>query len=120
MFQKLRTALYSAPDLEKAKAWYQEVLGFPPYVDEPYYVGFDVNGSELGLDPDKQDTPGGDAGVVVYWEVEDAQASLQRLLQLGAVKRRDIQEMDGIRVATVQDPFGNILGIIQISPGSSL
>jgi catechol 2,3-dioxygenase-like lactoylglutathione lyase family enzyme len=52
----LCTALYPAPDLAAAKKWYSELLGVPPYFDEPFYVGFEVGGFELGLLPDA--TPG--------------------------------------------------------------
>ena len=64
-FQGLRTVLYHAPDLDKAKAWYSEVLGIAPYFDQPFYVGFSVCGYELGLDPDASTTPGGSGGVAV-------------------------------------------------------
>ncbi len=89
------------------------MLGIQPYVDEQFYVGFKIGETELGLDPDAADTPGGNAGVVVYWAVEDVNATLNRLLELGATKRDSVQEMESIRLVTVFDPFGNILGIIQ-------
>jgi len=113
-FLGLRTALYHAPDIEKAKAWYSRVLGIAPYFDQPFYVGFNVSGYELGLDPDPSSTPGGTGGTVMYWGVSDAQAALDRLLSLGATARSDVQDVgEGIKVATVLDPFGNIFGIIQ-------
>jgi predicted enzyme related to lactoylglutathione lyase len=113
-FQGLRTVIYHAPDLATAKAWYAEVLGIAPYFDQPFYVGFNVGGYELGLDPDASSTPGGKAGVVVYWGVADAKAEFQRLVSLGAVERSAPQEVgEGIKVATVFDPFGNIFGIIE-------
>jgi predicted enzyme related to lactoylglutathione lyase len=113
-FLGLRTVLYHAPDLDKTKAWYSQVLGIAPYFDQPFYVGFNVGGYELGLDPDSTTTPGGAGGVVLYWGVADAQASLARLLSLGAKARSGVQDVgDGIRVATVFDPFGNVFGIIQ-------
>jgi len=113
-FQGLRTVIYHAPDLAKATAWYSAVLGIPPYFDQPFYVGFNVSGYELGLDPDAASTPGGKAGAVAYWGVADAQAAYDRLIVLGAVERSAVQEVgEGIRVATVFDPFGNIFGIIQ-------
>jgi predicted enzyme related to lactoylglutathione lyase len=113
-FQGLRTVIYPAPDLDKAKAWYSTVLGIPPYFDQPFYVGFNVGGYELALDPDASSTPGGKSGAVAYWGVVDAQAALDRLVSLGAVERSAVQDVgDGIRVATVFDPFGNIFGIIQ-------
>src|SRR5436190_19358403 len=97
-FHGLRTAIYRAPDLEKAKAWYSRVLGISPYFDQPFYVGFSVGGYELGLDPDASSTPGGSGGVAVYWGVTDAQAALARLLSLGATERSGIQDVgDGIK-----------------------
>ena len=52
MFLGLRTVVYKVSDLGRAKAWYTKVLGIEPYFDEPFYVGFNVGGYELGLDPD--------------------------------------------------------------------
>ena len=113
-FEGLRTVIYHAPDLEKAKSWYARALGIEPYFDQPFYVGFNVGGYELGLDPDATSTPGGKGGVVAYWGVTNAAESMRRLVSLGATERSAIQEVgEGIRVATVVDPFGNIFGIIE-------
>jgi predicted enzyme related to lactoylglutathione lyase len=113
-FQGLRTVIYHAPDLARTKAWYSEVLGIEPYFDQPFYVGFNVGGYELGLDPDASSTPGGNGGIAAYWGVVDAEATLRRLIGLGAKERSAVQEVgEGIRVATVLDPFGNILGVIE-------
>jgi len=113
-FHGLRTAIYRAPDLDKAKAWYSRVLGIAPYFDQPFYVGFSVGGYELGLDPDASAPLAGSGGVIVYWGVSDATAAWERLLSLGATGRTAVQDVgEGIRVATVLDPFGNVLGIIE-------
>ncbi|GAA4352937.1 VOC family protein [Hymenobacter saemangeumensis] len=113
MFQGLRTVIYPAPRLAEVKAWYTQVLGQPPYFDEPYYVGFSVGGFELGLDPDAAPATS-PAGPLTYWGVPDAQAAFERLISLGAQVHQAVQEVgEGIRVATVLDPFGNVLGIIE-------
>ena len=113
-FQGLRTVIYHAPDLAKAKAWYAKALGIEPYFDQPFYVGFNVAGYELGLDPDASSTPGGSTGVVAFWGVAEAAAEFQRLISIGAKERSAVQEVgEGIRVATVLDPFGNIFGLIE-------
>ena len=113
-FQGLRTVIYAAPDLEKVKAWYSSILGIAPYFDQPFYVGFNVGGYELGLDPDSSSTPGNAGGAIVYWGVADASAALERLLSLGAIARSSVQEVgEGIKVATVLDPFGNVFGMIE-------
>lgn len=113
-FQGLRTAIYHAPDISKAKIWYSQVLGIQPYFDQAFYVGFNVGGFELGLDPDKSSTPGSDGGVVVYWGVEKLETALEHLTSHGATRRGEIQDVGGgIKLATVLDPFGNILGVIE-------
>jgi glutathione S-transferase len=113
-FLGLRTAKYRATDLARARDWYAEVLDQPPYFDEPFYVGFDVGGFELGLDPDPSGSGEGPGGVTAYWGVDDAGAAYGRLLALGAREHappRDVGE--GIRIGAVLDPFGNVFGLIQ-------
>lgn len=113
MFLGLRTVIYHVEDLQKAKAWYTEVLGFGPYFDEPFYVGFNVGGYELGLDPDMTGVSKGDS-VLAYWGVEAAGSAYERVLQLGARKHSEPREVGGgIIVATVSDPWGNVFGIIE-------
>lgn len=119
MILGLRTAIYPTPDLERAKTWYEQVLGTKPYFDEPFYVGFSVGGFELGLIPDGK--PGQD-GPQPLWGVNDAVAEFQRLMALGAIVLQPVTEVGGgIKVAAIQDPFGNRFGIIenpQFDPGA--
>lgn len=111
MILGLRTALYPAPDLAKGKAFYTEALGVEPYFDQPFYVGYSVGGFELGLVPDA--TPGAD-GNCAYWGVADCAAELARLVSLGARVKETVTDVgDGIKVASVFDPFGNTLGLIE-------
>ena len=114
MFLGLRTAKYSAKDLQKAKAWYSSVLGIQPYFDQPFYVGFNVNGYELGLVPEDSAGPSRLPAGVAYWGVENARDAYKRLLELGATPHEEVQDVGGgILVGEVHDPFGNVLGIIQ-------
>jgi predicted enzyme related to lactoylglutathione lyase len=110
MINGLRTVKYPVADLDRAKAWFTEVFGCAPYFDQPFYVGFSVGGFELGLVPDG--TPG-TAGSVVYWGVDDIDAEVARIVALGASEHEPIQEVgEGIKVAELKDPFGNVLGLI--------
>jgi catechol 2,3-dioxygenase-like lactoylglutathione lyase family enzyme len=110
MFLGLRTVIYAAPDLAASKAWYTAVLGIDPYFDEKFYVGFNVAGYELALDPHADP----EAGPITYWGVSDADAALAALLDAGAAEHAGVRDVgDGIRVATVREPGGAVLGIIE-------
>lgn len=107
MLQGLRTVIYHVGDLAAATAWYTQAVGHAPYFNEPFYVGFNVGGYELGLLPD------GD-GVATYWGTKDIVAEHARLIALGAKPNEEIKDVgDGIRVATVIDPYGNVVGLIE-------
>jgi predicted enzyme related to lactoylglutathione lyase len=114
MFQGLRTAAYQAKDLEKAKAWYSSVLGLQPYFDQPFYVGFNVGGYELGITPGEKAGSNRVPAGIAYWGVADAQAAYKRLVEMGATGLEPIQDVgEGILIGAVHDPFGNVLGVIQ-------
>ena len=114
VFLGLRTVIYKVSDISRAKEWYSRALGFEPYFDEPYYVGYSVGGYELGLDPDVSKTQPGAGGTVALWGVEDIGAAVQHLRAVGATGAGAIQDVgDGIRVAVLSDPFGNEFGVIQ-------
>ena len=113
-FLGLRTAKYTAADLAAAKKWYREVLGIDPYFDEPFYVGFNVGGYELGIVPDPAAAAERPEAGVAYWGVADAGAAYARLIGLGARDQEPVQDVGGdIRIGAVRDPFGNILGVIE-------
>ena len=114
-FLGVRTVVYITPDLEAGKAWYSSVFGIDPYFDEPFYVGFQVGDFELGLDPDTTLARPGRGGSWVYWQVEDAEAAFDRLAGLGATEVAAVTDVGGgVLVGTVEDPFGNLFGIIQM------
>lgn len=111
MLQGLRTAIYPAPDLDATKRWYAELLGQAPYFDQPFYVGFSVGGFELGLLPSAHPST---SGAQPLWGVADIESAFARLLALGATALEPVTEVgEGIKVAAVQDPFGNRLGLIE-------
>lgn len=110
MFLGLRTVIYPTRDLAASTEWFAGILGLRPYFDEPFYVGFSVAGYELGLDP----AADLEAGPVSYWGVADAGTALVGLLASGATPREDVREVgEGIRVASVVEPGGGVLGIIE-------
>ncbi|MGH9068586.1 MAG: VOC family protein [Acidimicrobiales bacterium] len=108
----IKTVLHPVTDLERAKAVYTALLGQPPQADGPYYVGFDVAGQHIGLvpggGPQHLTTP------VAYWHVPDIEAKLAEVTAAGATVKDPAKEVGGGRlVATVTDPDGNVLGLVQ-------
>ncbi|MGH3733081.1 MAG: VOC family protein [Acidimicrobiales bacterium] len=105
----LRTVIYPVPDLEAAKAWWTEFLGFGPYFDEPFYVGFDPAGYELGLLPDADPAE----GALTYWGVDDVNAAVDAALETGATLDAEPTDVgEGIITASVRTPDGSIVGFI--------
>ena len=111
-FLGLRTVGYMVGDIKEAKAWYTRAFETVPYFDEPFYVGYNIGGFELGLMPEENPTSK-TVNVLTYWGVDDAEESYNRLLELGAMVHEEPKNVGGdIVVATVKDPWENVIGLI--------
>ena len=108
----IKTVLHPVSDLATAKAVYAALLGVPPLADESYYVGFEAGGQHIGLLPGGG--PQGMTSPVTYWQVPDIEAKLAEVTAAGATVKEPPREVGGGRlVATVTDPDGNVLGLLQ-------
>jgi predicted enzyme related to lactoylglutathione lyase len=109
----LRTTIYKVDDITKAKEWYAKAFLTEPYFDEPFYVGFNIGGFELGLQPDNTPTTEKVETVVSYWGVENINDTYNRLISIGATENEAPYNVgDELMTATVKDPFGNVIGLI--------
>ena len=109
----LRTAIYRVDDLDAAKQWYARAFNTQPYFDEPFYVGFDVGGFELGLQPETVAPESKAESVVAFWGVADIGEAYGHFTGLGATVYEEPREVGGgIVVAKVKDPWGNLIGLI--------
>lgn len=126
MLRGLATVTFYADDLAAAKEWYTGALGveayyaFPPE-GPPAYIEFRIGDYEHELGfidaryaPHRLDAQ--PSGSIVYWHVDDLQAAFDRLMSLGAKEHEPITHRGsgtaGFTTASVVDPFGNILGIM--------
>ena len=108
----IKTVLHPVTDLAGAKKVYAALLGVAPTADADYYVGFDAEGQHIGLVPGGAAT--GMASPVDYWHVPDIEAKLAEVTAAGAKLKDPVRDVGGGRlVATVTDPDGNVLGILQ-------
>ena len=114
MLLGLRTVVYKVTDLPLAKEWYSKVFNIEPYFDEPFYIGFNVGGFELGLDPDMTGVKQG-TGSTTYWGVKDVRQVVKALQEkYGVPVVEEPHNVGGcIWVATIADPFGNNIGLIE-------
>jgi len=108
--QGIKTIIYSAGDMNRAKTLYTELLGVEPYVENPYYVGFKIGDQDIGL------TPNGQPGPMAFWHVSDIQKSLQLVLDAGGQTQQAVRDVGGGKlVATAKDAEGNLVGFIQVA-----
>lgn len=109
----LRTVIYLVGDLTAGKKWYAAAFGTTPYFDEANYVGFNIGGYELGLQPAEVAVTESPENAVAYWGVTDVAAQLERLIALGAIADEAPRDVgSGIIVAKFKDPWGNVIGLI--------
>ncbi len=113
MILGLRTTIYKVSNLSKAKEWYSKAFEIEPYFDEPFYVGFNIKGYELGLLPEEKNTNQKADSVLSYWGIEDIQKVYNHLIEIGATEHEKPTNVGGkIMVASVKDPWQNVIGII--------
>ena len=106
------TVLHPVTDLAAAKQVYTALLGVAPQHDAPYYVGYEAAGQHIGLVPNGG--PQGMTSPVAYWHVPDIEAKLAEVTAAGATVQESPRDVGGGRlVATVTDPDGNVLGLLQ-------
>ncbi|MCB9250875.1 MAG: VOC family protein [Flavobacteriales bacterium] len=109
----LRTTIYKVDNIEKATEWFSKVFETEPYFKEPFYVGFNIGGYELGLQPESKSTANKTDNVVAYWGVDNIQDTYDRLIELGALEYEKPENVgEELMTATLKDPFGNIIGLI--------
>ena len=106
MSPTIRSLVIPVSDLNAAKAVYGALLG-PPHTDESYYVGYNVNGFEVGLNP-----AGAGGGPVAFADVEDLDAIRETLLAAGATDREPPRQVaPETRVCVLADSDGNPFGL---------
>ena len=108
----IKTVLHPVSDLDAAKAVYTALLGVQPSTEGPYYVGYEASGQHIGLVPGGG--PQGMTSPVAYWHVPDIEAKLAEVTAAGATVKDAPRDVGGGRlVASVVDPDGNVLGLVQ-------
>ncbi len=109
MNQGVKSIIYTVKDMARAKSQFRTLLGVEPYGDQPYYIGFKVGDQDIGLVPNSPE-----GGTAAFYHVDDIQQSIQSLVDSGSKVLREAKDVGGGRlVASVRDPDGNIIGLVQ-------
>ncbi|TML07224.1 MAG: glyoxalase [Actinobacteria bacterium] len=117
MTSGMKTILYPVMDLDAAKKLYGALLGVAPVMDAPYYVGYHVDGQDIGLDPNGHSK--GMTGSLGYWHVDDMNTTLAAVLAAGGEQQQEITDVGGGKlIATVKDADGNLIGLLQMPAGA--
>jgi predicted enzyme related to lactoylglutathione lyase len=114
MLTGIASVIFPSSNLDTDKAFWSSALGTAPNFDQPFYVGFNIDGRELGLDPDA--TGEGLPYPVTYWSTTDIKTAREALQADGATTHGEIRDLGGgMLLATMKDPSGNIFGLLQHS-----
>lgn len=121
----MATVNYWAEDVKAARDWYTGLLGVEAYfqqpnADNPAYIEFRIGDDEdeFGI-IDRRFAPKGmrrgPGGAILLWHVDDIEVVFARLIALDATVYDQITKRgeSGFITASVVDPFGNVLGIMQ-------
>lgn len=113
---RILSILLHVGDWRAATDWYQRA--FPeakrvlPSTED--YGHLDMGGLVLEIVNADEKVASDAAGTVVYWAVDDLDAEMLRLGQLGAsLYRGPLALEDGDRICQVRDPWGNCIGLRQ-------
>jgi predicted enzyme related to lactoylglutathione lyase len=106
MSPTIRSVVIPVSDLNAAKPVYTALFG-APHTDQPYYVGYNVEGFEVSLAPG-----GAEGGPVAYADVDDLDATRETLMAAGATERTAPRQVaPGARICVLADADGNPIGL---------
>lgn len=108
----IKTILFPTSDIDATKRLFTQLLGMEPFVDEPYYVGFQVGDVQVGIDPTGGDR--GMTGATPFFQVDDIRVAVDELRASGADLVEDVRAVGGgMQVAMLSDAEGSMIGIAQ-------
>lgn len=115
MFRGVRCVMVFALDPEKSARWWADVLNTQVQLNvdgDSVYAWFDLDGVEYGFHPAEDDRNPRGGSPVVYWAVDNLDATRERLLAAGCTHHRGPLRIDEQRqICQLTDPFGTIIGL---------
>ncbi|MFC4991538.1 VOC family protein [Rubritalea tangerina] len=113
---------YPVTDIEKARSFYEGLLGLTPTMDHPledgHWIEYGIGPSTLAIGVAPGMTPSPD-GCSVSLEVDDFQNAINELHQAGVEFAYGPIETSVCHMAFIKDPDGNSIGIHKRKPAHS-
>ncbi|GAB96611.1 putative enzyme related to lactoylglutathione lyase [Kineosphaera limosa] len=106
---------FPVTDLEAAKKAFGALFGVEPHTDTPYYVGYNVGGLEIALNPGGSRM--GMTGATPFWGVDDLEAATEQLAAAGASVTMPPGDVGGGTRLSVLNIDGNSVGLIANNQG---
>ncbi len=114
MLKGIHEVTYFVPDVHAALQWLQSLTGAELLLQSPDLIQARIGPSLVTFHPADEKAPPGPGGQVAYWRVDDLESALAVFEERGGHRyRRLVVGPDGLAVAQVQDPWGNVWGLIQ-------
>ena len=101
---KLVEVVVYTQDMERATAFYRDVLGLEPDFESPHWTTFRTGGCTFALHAGSEPPD-------PTFEVADADAERERLLAAGVQVTEIREPVAGVRVFDARDPDGNRFSI---------
>lgn len=118
MLTRIESVVRFVPDIDRAAAWYAELLGTSVEYENEWYAYVRSGNQVMGFHPMDAKCPGGVGGTTVYWEVADLGQAVEALVAKGAVLHRGPGVTSfGAKVAMLLDPFGCTIGLNESKVG---
>lgn len=109
---EIRYLQLPALDVEAAAAFYATVFGWRIRTNSAGERSFDDPSGHVSGTWRTDRAPAGDAGVLVWIQVDDVATTLDRIVHAGGAVASPLAEQGpGEAIATFRDPAGNVLGI---------
>lgn len=112
--RRLETVVQFVSDPERSKRWYADFLGVEPTPYEGIYFKFDEH-AYIILAPGSPATGRGGSGV--WFEVESVDDAYRELTGRGYKFNEPPFDIPPGRLVTINDPDGNVVGLIDNSRG---
>jgi predicted enzyme related to lactoylglutathione lyase len=109
MVSRVSNVWLPVQDMDRAVAFYRDVLGLEVQMQSPEWTELDASGLSIGLNAREPRGATADGGAVITFTAEDIDGEMERLQDRGTEFTGGVSSYDWGRVAPFKDSEGNDL-----------